>query len=36
MQKMTGSQFISETFKGYGIEHLFVMPYVIEPGNARL
>ena len=29
MQKMTGSQFISETFKGYGIEHLFVMPYVL-------
>ncbi len=29
MTKMTGSQFISETFKGYGIEHLFVMPYVL-------
>ena len=29
MKKMTGSQFISETFKGYGIEHLFVMPYVL-------
>ena len=31
MTKMTGSQFISETFKGYGIEHLFVMPYVVDP-----
>ena len=29
MTTMTGSQFISETFKGYGIEHLFVMPYVL-------
>ena len=29
MTKMTGSQFISETFQGYGIEHLFVMPYVL-------
>ena len=29
MAKMTGSKFISETFKGYGIEHLFVMPYVL-------
>ena len=29
MTKMTGSQFISETFKGYGIEHLFVMPFVL-------
>ena len=29
MSKMTGSQFISETFKGYGVKHLFVMPYVL-------
>jgi acetolactate synthase-1/2/3 large subunit len=29
MSKITGSKFISETFKGYGIEHLFVMPYVL-------
>ena len=28
---MTGSKFISETFKGYGITHLFVMPYVLNP-----
>ena len=31
MAKMTGSQFMSETFKGYGITHLFVMPYVLNP-----
>lgn len=31
MPKMTGSQFISETFKGYGVSHLFVMPYVLNP-----
>ena len=31
MTRMTGSQFISETFQGYGISHLFVMPYVLNP-----
>ena len=29
MPEITGSQFMSETFKGYGTEHLFVMPYVL-------
>ena len=29
MPKITGSQFMSETFKGYGVTHLFVMPYVL-------
>ena len=28
---MTGSRFISETFQGYGVTHLFVMPYVLNP-----
>ncbi|HAB11915.1 MAG TPA: acetolactate synthase, partial [Planctomycetaceae bacterium] len=28
---MSGSRFMSETFKGYGITHLFVMPYVLNP-----
>jgi len=27
--KASGSKFISETFKGYGVTHLFVMPYVL-------
>ncbi|MCH2202433.1 MAG: thiamine pyrophosphate-binding protein [Fuerstiella sp.] len=31
MTRMTGSRFISETFRGYGIDHLFVMPYVLNP-----
>ena len=31
MARMTGSQFISETFHGYGVSHLFVMPYVLNP-----
>jgi acetolactate synthase-1/2/3 large subunit len=31
MARMTGSRFMSETFKGYGITHLFVMPYVLNP-----
>ena len=26
---MTGSQYMSEMFKGYGITHVFVMPYVL-------
>ena len=29
MPEITESQFMSETFKGYGISHLFVMPYVL-------
>lgn len=28
---MTGSQYISEMIKGYGIEHVFVMPYILTP-----
>ena len=28
---MTGSQFMTEMFQGYGITHLFVMPYVLNP-----
>ena len=31
MTRMTGSRFISETLHGYGITHLFVMPYVLNP-----
>ena len=31
MPGMTGSRFISETFHGYGVSHLFVMPYVLNP-----
>ena len=31
MSTMTGSMFMSETFKGYGLTHLFVMPYVLNP-----
>ena len=31
METITGSQFISETFRGYGVTHLFVMPYVLNP-----
>ena len=31
MPRMSGSRFMSETFKGYGITHLFVMPYVLNP-----
>ena len=31
MARMTGSQFMSEAFQGYGITHLFVMPYVLNP-----
>ena len=31
MPLMSGSRFMSETFKGYGISHLFVMPYVLNP-----
>ena len=29
MPKMTGSRFIAETFKGYGITHVFFMPVII-------
>ena len=29
MPKISGSKFISQTFKGYGVTHLFVMPYVL-------
>jgi len=31
MPHMSGSRFMSETFKGYGVTHLFVMPYVLNP-----
>ena len=31
MPRMSGSRFMSETFKGYGVTHLFVMPYVLNP-----
>jgi acetolactate synthase-1/2/3 large subunit len=31
MASMTGSRFMSETFHGYGVTHLFVMPYVLNP-----
>ena len=31
MARMTGSRFISETIHGYGVTHLFVMPYVLNP-----
>ena len=31
MPEMTGSQFMTETFHGCGITHLFVMPYVLNP-----
>ncbi len=31
MPVMTGSRFMTETFQGYGITHLFVMPYVLNP-----
>ncbi len=28
---MTGSQYLSDMIKGYGIEHVFVMPYILTP-----
>ena len=31
MTRMTGSRFMSEMFHGYGVTHLFVMPYVLNP-----
>ena len=32
MPKMTGARFIAETFKGYGVTHVFFMP-VVMPGT---
>ena len=29
MPKMTGSRFIAETFKGYGVTHVFLMPVIM-------
>ena len=28
MPKMTGARFIAETVHGYGITHVFFMPYI--------
>ena len=29
MPQMTGARFIAETFQGYGITHVFFMPYIV-------
>ena len=36
MSKMSGAQFIAETFKGYGVSHVFYMPVILRDSLAKM